>query len=207
MVAATTQNAADDGSPGTANSNGEGAPAVTRTARSSTRVTGAPRAASMRSVWSRLGAGSTTSVVPPACSPASTSAVFTCALATAEVVHAPDEVAAAHDERRQGAAGATVDVRTHRPQRLDDPRHRALHQRLVAGEDREERSAGEQAGEQPDGRARVAAVDDAVGLGERVDAAAVDDDRAPSIVAESRPRAAASARAGAADVLPAAPGR
>ena len=82
MVAATTQNAADDGSPGTSKSKGRGAPAVTRTARSSTRVIGAPSAASIRSLWSRLGAGSEISVVPSACSPARSSAVFTCALAT-----------------------------------------------------------------------------------------------------------------------------
>ena len=37
IVAATTKNAADDGSPGTSSSKGRGAPAVTRTARSSTR--------------------------------------------------------------------------------------------------------------------------------------------------------------------------
>ena len=83
MAAATTQNAADDGSPGTVNSNGDGAPAVTCIARSPIRVIGAPSAASMRSVWSRLAAGSTTSVVPVACSPARTRAVLTCALATA----------------------------------------------------------------------------------------------------------------------------
>ena len=36
----------------------------------------------MRSVWSRLGLGSPTVVSPSACSPASRTAVFTCALAT-----------------------------------------------------------------------------------------------------------------------------
>ncbi len=89
IAAATTQNAADDGSPGTENSSGPGAPAVTRTARSSTRTTGAPRAPSMRSVWSRLAAGSAISVVPVACSPARIRAVFTCALATAREWVAP----------------------------------------------------------------------------------------------------------------------
>ena len=93
-----------------------------------------------------------------------------------QVVHASDEIAAAHDERRQRAAGATVEAGTHRPQRLDDPRHRTLHQRLVAAEDREEGAAREQAGQQPDARARIPAVDDAFRLDERVDAVAVDDD-------------------------------
>ena len=43
----------------------------------------------MRSVWSRLGAGSTISVVPSAWRPARTSAVFTCPLGTASSARTP----------------------------------------------------------------------------------------------------------------------
>jgi hypothetical protein len=51
----------------------------------STTSTGAPRNRNSRSVWSRLGAGSTISVTPSAWSPARISAVFTWPLATASV--------------------------------------------------------------------------------------------------------------------------
>src|SRR5947199_2147058 len=66
MHAATANSAADDGSPGTSRSKGAGAPVSIRVVRSSTRATGARSASSMRSVWSRLGAGSSTSVTPSA---------------------------------------------------------------------------------------------------------------------------------------------
>ena len=64
MHAATTKNAADDGSPGTSISNGRGSPARDPHGP----VVGPvqrrrPSAPSIRSVWSRLGAGSTISVV------------------------------------------------------------------------------------------------------------------------------------------------
>ena len=49
IAAATAKNAADDGSPGTSSSNDRGAPADTWTESPST-VTGAPSAASIRSV-------------------------------------------------------------------------------------------------------------------------------------------------------------
>ena len=99
-----------------------GAPAVTRTARSSTRVIGAPSAASIRSVWSRLGAGSAISVVPSACSPARTSAVFTCALAHREQVRGAD--AAPPPRTTSGGSVPSARPSSCAPiaaQRLDDP--------------------------------------------------------------------------------------
>ena len=57
-----------------------GARRPTPSARRARTATPAP--ASIRSVWSRLGAGSTTLVVPAAASPASSTQDFTCALAT-----------------------------------------------------------------------------------------------------------------------------
>jgi hypothetical protein len=49
---------------------------------SPSRDTATPAPASIRSVWSRLGAGSTTLVVPAAARPASSTQDFTWALAT-----------------------------------------------------------------------------------------------------------------------------
>ena len=82
-VAATTSGAAEETSPGTSISPGSSRSAgqtVTLRARTWTR---APAAASRCSVWSRVGTGSSTVVSPPrARSPASSTADFTCALAT-----------------------------------------------------------------------------------------------------------------------------
>lgn len=80
--AATTRNAALETSEGTVmfvpcNC----APPITVAERPS-RSTGTPNCGSIRSVWSRLGAGSVTVVEPSACSPARSTAVFTWALAT-----------------------------------------------------------------------------------------------------------------------------
>ena len=81
-AAAAAQKAAAEGSPGTARARGpSGEPPTTATAPSSW-FTGTPNAASARSVWSRVGAFSRTRVVPAACSPASSTALLTCALAT-----------------------------------------------------------------------------------------------------------------------------
>ncbi len=75
-------NAAEERSPGTtmlwASSSSVH---VTRTVRPSRR-TPTPAPASIRSVWSRLGTGSTTVVVPSAPRPANRTQDFTCALAT-----------------------------------------------------------------------------------------------------------------------------
>ena len=83
---AAIRNAADDGSPGTsisAISSSSTLPIVVRTpppGRDS-RCTVAPARISMRSVWSRVGTGSTT-VVASVTSPASSTHDLTCALAT-----------------------------------------------------------------------------------------------------------------------------
>ena len=78
-TAAATWKAALDGSPGTwiaSSSSSSWLP--TDTCRPSRRTSTPPRSRS-RSVWSRLGAGSTTVVRPSARMPASRSADFTCA--------------------------------------------------------------------------------------------------------------------------------
>ena len=80
--AATTRKAALEASPGTSTVVPRRLWPPTTLAASPSRSSLAPKAGSMRSVWSRLGIGSRTLVRPSACRPASSSAVFTCALAT-----------------------------------------------------------------------------------------------------------------------------
>ena len=58
------------------------APAFAPGPDAASRPTSAPAAASIRSVWSRLGTGSRTRVSPAASSPASSTQDFTWALAT-----------------------------------------------------------------------------------------------------------------------------
>ena len=83
MAAAASGNAAEEMSPGTeiALAVSSGSP-VSRTAPPSSCCTHAPKCRSMRSVWSRVGDGSTTTVSPGVFSPASSTADFTCAEAT-----------------------------------------------------------------------------------------------------------------------------
>ena len=148
-------------------------PAVTRTARSSTRVIGAPSAASIRSVWSRLGRrlDDLGGAARPA-GPASTSAVFTCALATAS-----GGARTRRGRRRARRAAAGCRRRARRRARPSPAAARRPAPSGVATSDSSpvstERNGrpGEQAGRAARmRRAGVAAVDDAVGLGEPVDA-------------------------------------
>ena len=64
-----------------------------------------PKAGSIRSVWSRLGAGSRTVVTPSACRPASRTAVFTCALATGRSCVEAAQAAAVDRQRRPAVGG------------------------------------------------------------------------------------------------------
>ena len=162
MHAATTKNAADDGSPGTSSSNGVG-----RTGGHAHRTVVDPghRHAERREhplgvIAARRGLD-TISVAPSACSPASSSAVFTCALGDRRARAGPRE--ARHRGRRSAAACRRRGrrARAHRAQRLDDARHRPRRQRRVAGQHREERPAREQPGEHAHRRAGVPAVEHA----------------------------------------------
>ena len=84
--AAQTGNAAEDGSRGTATACllNSGCPlsAMARRPPSSPTSSTAPNPASIRSVWSRVASASITTVSPGAPSPASSTALLTCALAT-----------------------------------------------------------------------------------------------------------------------------
>ena len=81
-AAAASSGAADEKSPGTSTSPSRSEPAGWTVIEVGPRRTGTPAPSSMSSVWSRVGAGSTTVVWPPALIPASSTADFTCALAT-----------------------------------------------------------------------------------------------------------------------------
>ena len=84
MVAATTQNAACEGSAGTSSSKGFSGERRTRTTPSRASMS-APHSASSSSVCARVGTGSRTTVSPSAARPASSTADFTWALATGTV--------------------------------------------------------------------------------------------------------------------------
>src|SRR5205823_4541007 len=81
-VAATTDGAAAETSPGTRISSKRSRPAGSTVTDAGLRRTRAPAASSISSVWSRVGAGSITVVAPSALRPASRIADFTCADAT-----------------------------------------------------------------------------------------------------------------------------
>ncbi len=81
-IAAAMWNAAEDGSPGTWMSPSSSSSCWVSTIRSPSRLIWAPARASRRSVWSRLGSGSITVVVPEASSPAISTHDLTWALAT-----------------------------------------------------------------------------------------------------------------------------
>ena len=79
---AATTKAAEDGSDGTCTSSRTSSSTLSTPTVVPVRRSATPAARSRRSVWSRLGAGSVTDVVPSASSPASRTHDLTCALAT-----------------------------------------------------------------------------------------------------------------------------
>ena len=81
-AAATRNGAAEEMSPGTSTSSSRRCSVPSTEIERPFRRTGTPAASSISSVWSRVGAGSSTVVLPRAPSPASSTADFTCALAT-----------------------------------------------------------------------------------------------------------------------------
>ena len=193
--AATTQKAAWDGSPGTSSSNGWRAPGRRRTVRpSSSRVRSAPAAASISSVWARV----RTARGPPsrprrrgrrAGSPTSPGRWPPAGRSRCRVRSPPRTTSGGRlPPSRPSTRGA------HQPQRPGHPVHRPAGDRLVAAEDGEPVEGRAQAGQQPDGGAGVADVDDVVGLVQRLRPPVT---RSPSTTA---PRASTAAP-GAADVV------
>ena len=88
-IAAAMWNAAEDGSPGTWMSPSSSSSCWVTLIRSPSRAIRTPARASSRSVWSRLGSGSITVVVPSASSPAISTHDLTCAEATGSVYSIP----------------------------------------------------------------------------------------------------------------------
>ena len=88
-TAAAMWNAAEDGSPGTWIAPSSSSSCWVSEIRSPSREIRQPARASRRSVWSRLGSGSITVVVPDASRPAISTHDFTCALATGSVYSIP----------------------------------------------------------------------------------------------------------------------
>ena len=82
---------------------------ATRDRARASRVTFAPAAASISSVWSRVGAGSSTVVCPLAPSPASRIADFTCALATGSSYSIPCSSRALDRERQPAVRSPSSD--------------------------------------------------------------------------------------------------
>ena len=111
MHAATTKNAADDGSPGTSSSNGVGRSGLDAHdgRRRSTRVRPAPRACARCDRGSRSARRSRS--CPSACSPASTSARLHLRARDRGLVPPPRERAAAHDDgRKRAVRRASIDA-------------------------------------------------------------------------------------------------
>ena len=160
IVAATTKNAADDGSPGTSSSNG-------------IRRAGAHLAACGRRPVDRRAERAEHPLGVVAARRGLDDLGLAVGLQAGEDerglhLTARDRRArggrraatAANGERRELAVVAPVERRAHRPQRIVDAAHRPLRQRLVAGEHREERAAGDEPAEHAHRRARVPAVED-----------------------------------------------
>ena len=157
MAAATTK-AADEGSPGHHHLVELDLVHLRRRSAGRPRASNGTRARrSMRSVWSRLGAGSTTVVEPSASIPAISTQDLTWALATGSAYSMPAELGPADGEGRK-APVAGLHARAHRGQRLRHAVHGPAPDRLVAVErPGAARLPGEPAGQQPHQGARVAA--------------------------------------------------
>ena len=104
--------AAEDGSPGTWMSPSSSSSCWVSSIRSPSRLMRAPARASRRSVWSRLGSGSITAVVPAASRPAISTHDLTWAEATGSVYSIAAQRHPVHRERGE-AALVGVDPRAH----------------------------------------------------------------------------------------------
>ena len=162
-VAATTKGAAAEKSPGNVDlaeaqllGRADGDAAAACASR------GTPAASSISSVWSRVGSGSTHGRAAGREQPGEQDARLHLRARHRQLVADPAQLAALDRERRL-AVGA-LDARAHLGERVGDPVDRPAAERLVAVELEAALLAGEDAGEQPQRRARVAAVDRRVRL-------------------------------------------
>ena len=165
-VAATTNGAAEEMSPGTSISlrrSASGGWIVTRARSGGRRARRRPR--SSRSVWSRVARGSITVVGPSASSPASSTQLLTCAEATGSSYSMPVQ---RRRRRARAAAGSRRWPRSSAPISRSGAAMRSTGPAADRGVAVERvapaRLARQQARQQPQQRAGVVHVDDAVGL-------------------------------------------
>ena len=158
--------------------------------------TSAPIARSSRSVWSRVGAGSTTVVSPSANRPASSSADLTWALATLQAVL--DAV-----QGRQPARSTSGANRPPSRPSIAAPARRSGSTMRAIGRRRSDASplstaktpdAGQDAAEQAHARARIAAIQHVGRLAQSAQADAADRGRGPPSRSISTPRLAQAAK-------------
>ena len=154
VAAATNRNVADDRSPGISDRDGAQPPVPAvgidddGAARRRRRRSARPGTATCARCDRAIGPARAARSRPSACSPASTSALLSCALATGQVVRDAGQRAAAHAQGREDVAGraridAPVDGRAHPAQRLGHAPHRPPRQRGVADQLGLERAARE----------------------------------------------------------------
>ena len=179
ISAATIGKAAELGSPGTTIFCG------LRLARPSSRMIrapsspvpvsiAAPKAASIRSVWSRVGTGSMMVVVPGTLRPASSTADLTCAEATGSRYSIGSGDVGTAERRRQPLAGTGQDLDPHPPEWVEHPPHRPADEGCVAGEGGGEGVAAGDAHREPHASAGIAVVDHVFGFQQPADAEALD---------------------------------
>ena len=126
-------------------------------------------------MWSRVGTGSTTVVRPCGVEPREQNARLDLRARDRELVADAVQLAALDDQRRLPVVG--LHAGAHQRERLRDAFHRPAPERLVAGQLEAAFLADEDPGEQAQRRARVAAVDRALGLAQAAQAGALDADR------------------------------
>ena len=157
-VAATMNGAAEEKSPGTSTSPSESRSAGRTVTLVDRTATSAPAACSMRSVWSRVGAGSTTVVSPSGEQPGEQDRRLD--LRARDGQRVVDRVERAPGDRHRQVAVRRLEARAHAAERLGDPTHRPPRERLVARQlEALTVLSGEDAGDQADERPGVRAVD------------------------------------------------
>jgi hypothetical protein len=166
ISAATSGNAAEDGSAGTTIGCGvsSGWPVSVMRRPWPRRLDPhlAPKCASIFSVWSRVASASMTTVSPGAESPASSVADFNCADGTGGSntigigSRAPASVSGRRPSSRQRARADAL-------QRIEHAPHRPAAQRGVAVERRRDRAAGDRAEHEPAAGSRIAEIERAAG--------------------------------------------
>ena len=124
----------------------------------------APAAASISSVWARVGDGLPHDRLALGAEPGQQDGRLHLGAGHRHVVVDALEAAAPHGERRQAAAVAPVDPGAHPAEGVGHPVHGPAGDGRVAGQHRQPVEAGAQPGQQADGGARVADVDHPVGL-------------------------------------------